>query len=144
MHPEPRHRGQPRLHRSELARVDAGLEDGLDPLLVLAATLAELGGTLAGEGRELVEEDPDVIRVAVDHVEQFVTEHGQLLRRGPTGLGDAVGPEHHLVHHPVVDGGEKLLLGADVVVEGTLAELVGGTELHDAGVVIAVAGEDGR
>ena len=144
MHPEPCHGGQSRLHGPELARVDTGLEDTFDPLLILATALAELGGTLAGEGRELVEEDPHVIGVAVDHVEQLVTEHGQLLRRGTTGPGDAVGPEHHLVHHPVVDRGEKLLLGAYVVVEGTLAEIVGGTELHDARGVVSVSGEDGR
>ncbi len=64
---------------TELARLDAGLEDGLDPALVRAAPLAELLGPLAGERRELVQEHPDVIRVAVDHVEQLLAEHGQLL-----------------------------------------------------------------
>ena len=142
VHPEPRHGGQPRLQFTELARVDARLEHRLDPPLVAAAPLAELLGAVAGECRELVQEDPDVIRVAVDHVEQLLTEHGQLLRRRAARLGHTIGAEHHLVHHPVVDGGEQLLLGADVVVERSLAEVVGGTELHDARGVIPAPGED--
>ncbi len=60
----------------------------------------------------------------------------------PPGFGDTVGARHHLVHHPVVDGGEQLLLRADVVVERTFAELVGGAELGDAGGVVAPLGED--
>ena len=129
---------------AELAGIDAGLQDRLDPSLVLASTLAELRGPFAGECRELVQEDPDVIGVAVDHVEQLLAEHGQLLRRGAAGLGDPVGSEHHLVHHPVVDGGQELLFGADVVVERTLPEIVGRAELHDPGGVVPVSGEDGR
>ena len=144
MHAEPRHGGQPRVEVAELACVDAGLEDRLDPSLVLAAPLAELLGPFAGERGELVQEDPDVVGVAVDHVEQLVAEHGQLLRRRAARLGDAVGADHHLVHHPVVDGGEQLLLGADVVVERALAELVGGAELGDARGVVAAPGEDAR
>ena len=65
-------------------------------------------------------------------------------RRRAARLGDAVGAEHDLVHHPVVDGGEELLLGADVVVERALAEVVGDAELRDAGGVIAAPGEDVR
>src|ERR1035437_4835449 len=144
VHPEPSHGGQPRLQLTELARVDAGLEDRLDPFLVLAAALAELRRPLAGERRELVQEYPDVIRVAVDHVEQFLTKHGQLQRRRAARLGDAISTEHHLVHHPVVDCGEKLLFGGDVMVERPLAEIVCGTELHDARGVIPTSGEDGR
>ena len=144
MHPEPRHCRQPGLQLTELARVDAGLEDRLDPPLVLAAPPAELGGALAGQRRELVQEDPDVIRVAVNHVEQLLAEHGQLLRGRAAGRGHPVRAEHHFVHHPVVDGGEELLLGADVVVQRALAEIVGGAELHDAGGVVPAPGEDGR
>ena len=48
-------------------------------------------------------------------------------------------PTMHLVHHPVVDGGEELLLGADVVVERALAESVDLAELGDAGGVVAAA-----
>ena len=62
----------------------------------------------------------------------------------PPACGDAVGAEHHLVHHPIVDGGEELLFRTDVVVERALAEIVGGTELGDAGGVVAAAGEHGR
>ena len=40
---------------------------------------AELLGPLAGERGELVQEHPDVVGVAVDHVEQLVAEHRQLL-----------------------------------------------------------------
>ncbi len=65
-----------------------------------------------------------MIGVAVDDVEQLVAEHGQLGRRRPARLGHPVGADHHLVHHPVVDGGEQLLLRPDVVVEGALAEPV--------------------
>ena len=135
--------GQPRVEVAELARLDAGPQDRLDPPLVARAPLAELLGAFAGERRELVQEDPDVIRVAVDHVEQLVAEHGQLRRRRAAGLGDAVGAEHHLVHHPVVDGGEQLLLGADVVVERALAEIVGLAQLGDAGGVVAALGRTG-
>ena len=78
--------------------------------LVLTATHPEPLGPLAGECRELVQEHPDVVGVPVDHVEQLVAEHGELLRRRTAGLGDAVGAEQHVVHHPVVDGGEELLL----------------------------------
>ena len=63
--PEPGQGGQPRVDVAELARVDAGLQDRLDPSLVLPPPLAELFGAFAGERRELVQEDPDVIGVAV-------------------------------------------------------------------------------
>ena len=82
MHAEPGQSGQPRVDIPELARVDAGVEDRLDPPLVLPPPAVELLGPFAGEGGELVQEDPDVIGVAVDHVEQLVAEHGQLRRRG--------------------------------------------------------------
>ena len=49
--------------------------------LVLAPPDAELLGAFVGERGELVEEDPDVIGVAVDDVEELVAEHGELLRR---------------------------------------------------------------
>ena len=133
-----------RLQFTELARVDPGLENRLDPSLVLAAAPAERRGALAGEGGELVQEDPDVVRVAVDDVEQLVAQHGQLLRGRPSGLRHAFGTEHHFVHHPVMDGRQELLFGTDVVVQRALAEIVGGAELHDAGGVVAVLGEDGR
>ena len=83
-----------------------------------------------------------MVRVAVDDVEQLVAEHGQLRRGRATRLGDAVGAEHDLVHDAVVDGRQQLLLGADVVVERALAQVVGGAELHDAGGVVALPGED--
>ena len=118
-------------------------EHRFDPSLVLAAAAAERGGALAGERRELVQEDPDVVRVAVDDVEQLVAEHGQLLRGRPAGLRHAVGAEHHFVHHPVMDGRQQFLFGTDVVVQRAFAEIVGGTELHDAGGVVAVLREDG-
>ena len=144
VHAQPGQGGQPRVERAELARVDAGPEDRLDPALVLASPALELLGPLAGERRELVQEDPDVVGVAMDDVQQLVAEHGQLLRRRAARLGDPVGAEHHLVHHPVVDGDEERFLGADVVVEGALAEVVGGTQLVDARGVVAAPGEDAR
>jgi hypothetical protein len=91
-----------------------------------------------------VQEDPDVLGVAVDHVEQLVAEPGQLLGRRPTGLGHPLGAALHLVHDPVVDGREQLLLGADVVVEGAFAQPVGRAQLGDAGGVVALPGEDAR
>ena len=81
-----------------------------------------------------------MIGVAVDDVEQLVAQHGQLRRRRPARLGDPIGAEHHLVHHPVVDGGEELLLRPDVVVERALAEPVDLAQLGDAGGVVAAAG----
>ena len=141
VHAEPRHGGQPGLEVTELTRVDARLQDGLDPLLVGPAALAELLGPLAGERRELVQEDPDVIGVAVDDIEQLLAEHGQLPRRRATCLRHAIGAEHHLVHHPVVDGGEQILLRADVVVQRALAEIVGDAQLGDAGRVVTAPGE---
>ena len=122
MHAEPRERREPRVEVAELARVDAGAEHRLDPPLVLAPPLAELLGPLAGERGELVQEHPHVVGVAVDHVEQLLAEHGAAAPRRAAGRGHAVGAGHHLVHHPVVDGGEQLLLGADVVVERALAQ----------------------
>ena len=38
-------------------------------------------GSIAGECRELVQEDPDMVGVSVDDVEELVTQHHQLLRR---------------------------------------------------------------
>ena len=81
MHAEPRERGEPRVDVAELAGVDAGLQDRLDPALVLAPAHAELLGAFGGERGELVQEDPDVIGIAVDDVEQLVAEHRQLRRR---------------------------------------------------------------
>ena len=131
MHAEPRHGGQPGVEVTELARLDARLQDGLHPLLVGTAALTELLGPFAGERRELVQEDPDVIGVAVDDVEQLLAEHGELPRRRTTCLRDTIGTEHHLVHHTVVDGGEQILLRADVVVQRALAEIVGDAQLRD-------------
>ena len=62
----------------------------------------------------------------------------------PPACGDAIGADHHLVHHPVVDGGEELLLRPDVVVEGALAETVDRAQLRDAGGVVAASREDLR
>src|SRR5207302_10749827 len=59
-----------------------------------------------------------------------------------TGLCHAICAEHHLVHHAIVDGGEELLLGRDVVVEGALAETVDLAQLGDAGGVVAASSED--
>ena len=144
VHAEPREGGEPRVDVAELSRVDAGLQDRLDPPLVLAPPHAELLGAFARERGELVEEDPDVIGIAVDDVEQLVAEHRQLLRRRPARLRDAIGAEHHLVHHPIVDRGEELFLRLDVVVEGALAETVDRAQLRDAGGVVALAREDLR
>ena len=62
----------------------------------------------------------------------------------PASLGGAISSDHHLVHHPIEDGGEELLLGPDVVVEGALAETVDVAELSDARGVVALSGEDPR
>ena len=61
----------------------------------------------------------------------------ELFGRRPAGLGNAIGAEHHLVHHPIVDRGEELFLRIDVVVEGALAEPVDRAQLRDAGRVVA-------
>ena len=107
--------------------------------LVRSPAHAELLGPFGGERRELVEEDPHVIGIAVDDVEQLVAQHGQLRRRRPARRGDAIRAEHHLVHHPIVDRGEELLLRLDVVVEGALAETVDRAQLRDARGVVAAA-----
>ena len=123
--------------------VDAGLQDRLDPSLVLPPAHAELLGAFGGERGELVEEHPHVIGIAVDDVEQLVAEHRQLRRRRcRRRLGDAIGAEHHLVHHAIVDRGEELFLRLDVVVERALAETVDRAQLRDAGGVVALARED--
>ena len=142
MHAQPRHGRQPRVQLPELPRVNAGLQDRLDPSLVLTAPHPELGGPFARKRREFVQEDPDVIRIAVNHVEQLFTEQGQLRRRGTSRLSDPIGAQHHLVHHSVVDGSEQLLLGTDVVVERAFAKVVRRTELIDARGVVAAAGEN--
>ena len=80
----------------------------------------------------------------MDHVEQLVAEHRELGRRRSACGRDAIGAEHHLVHHPVVDRGEQLLLRLDVVVEGALAETVDRAQLGDAGGVVALACEHAR
>ena len=122
---------------AELPRINAGLQDGLDPSLVLPPAHAELLGAFGRERRELVEEDPDVIGIAVDDVEQLVAQHGQLRGRRPARLGDTIGADHHLVHHTIVDGGEELLLRPDVVIERALAETVDLAQLRDARGVVA-------
>src|SRR5437764_4161103 len=58
VHAEPRPCREPRVEVTEFAGVDAGLEDGLDAALVLAAPHAKPFGAFAGERRELVQEDP--------------------------------------------------------------------------------------
>src|SRR5947209_14197374 len=78
VHAEPGPGRQPRVDVAELARLHAGLEDGLDLSFVLAPPTPELVGALAAESVELVEDDPDVIGLAVDHVEQLLAEHGEL------------------------------------------------------------------
>ena len=124
---------------AELARVDAGLQHRLDPPLVLAPAHAELLGALGGERGELVEEHPDVVGIAVDDVEQLVAQHRSCADGDAARRRDAVGAEHHLVHHPIVDRGEQLLLRPDVVVERALAEAVDLAQLGDAGGVVAAA-----
>src|SRR5207302_8924262 len=91
VHAEPGTGGQPRVDVSELARVDPGSEDRLDLSFVLPPPAAELVDSAAGKRMELVQEDPDVIGVAMDHVEELVAEHGQLHRRRTAGLGYAPG-----------------------------------------------------
>ena len=127
---------------TELAGIDAGLQHRLDPVLVLAPAHAELLGAFGGERRELVEEDPHVIGIAVDDVEQLVAQHGQLRRRRPASRGNPIRAEHHFVHHPIVDRGEELLLRPDVVVEGALAQTVDRAQLDDARGVVAASRED--
>ena len=119
--------------------VDAGLQDRLHGAFEFAPPLAKLLGPLARQRRELVQENPDVIGVSGDDVEQLVAEHRQLLGRRPAGGGDPVGAGDHLVHHAIVDRGEQRLLGADVVIQRALAEVVGDAELRDPGGVIAAA-----
>ncbi len=90
MHPQPRPCRQPGVEIPELPGFHTGSQHRFDPCLVLPAPLTELLGTLTGESRELVEEDPDVVGKAVDHVEQFVPVIGQLHGRRPPRLGDAL------------------------------------------------------
>ena len=135
---------EPRVEVTELAGIDSGLQDVFDPLLVLPAAAAELFGPFGSERGELVEEDPDVIGIAVDDVEQLVTKHRELRRRCSPGRGNAVRADHHFVHHPIVDRGEEFFLRFDVVVEGALAEAVDRAQLGDAGGVITLAREDVR
>src|SRR5207237_3128911 len=116
VHAEPGPRGQPRVDITELAGVDASPQDRLDPSLVLLSPYAELLGSFARERRELVQEDPDVIGVAVDDVEQLVAENGQVCRRRSAGLGDAISAEHDLVHHTIVYGGEERMLRPDQLI----------------------------
>ena len=85
-----------------------------------------------------------MIRVAVDHIEQLSSEHGQLMRRRAPRLGDAISAEHHFVHHPIMDGGEERLLRADVVIERTFAEIVRDTQFRDARGVVPAPREDAR
>ena len=142
MHAEPRECGEPRVEVAELAGIDPGLQDVFDPLLVLPPAAAELFGSLGSERGELVEEDPDVIGVPVDDVEQLVAQHRELRRRCSARRGDAVGTDHHLVHHPIVDRGKEFFLRFDVVVEGALAETVDRAQFRDPGGVVTLARED--
>jgi hypothetical protein len=84
-----------------------------------------------------------VIGIPVNDVEELVAQHRQLLRRRPASLYDAIGAEHHLVHHSIVDRGEQLFLRFDVVIERALAEPVDRTQLRDARGVVALAREHG-
>jgi hypothetical protein len=81
VHPEPRESGEPRVDVTELSRVDAGLQDRFDLPLVFTTTQVEPLSAFARESVELVQDHPRMIGVAVDHVQQFVAEHGQLSRR---------------------------------------------------------------
>ena len=81
VHAEPGPRGEPRVDGAELAGVDARLQDGFDPALVLAPAVRNCSARVVGERRELVQEHPHVVGVAVDDVEQLGAEHLELLRR---------------------------------------------------------------
>ena len=142
MHSEPGERGQPRLDVTELTGIDSGLQDRLDGLLEHPATPSKLLSPLARQRRKLVQEDPDVVGVAGDHVQQLVSQHRQLLGGRTSDGGDAVSACQDLVHHAIVDRGEQLFLRPDVVVERTLTQIVGDAELSDAGGVIPTFGED--
>src|SRR3546814_7356173 len=82
VHPEPGEGGEPRVDVAELACVDAVAQHLLHPALVLAAPHPELLRPLAGEGRELVQEHPHVVGVAVDDLrsEEHTSELQQLMR----------------------------------------------------------------
>ncbi len=142
VHTEPGQGGEPRLQIAEVAGVNTALEDRLDLLLVLPAPLAELSCVFTGEGRELVQENPDMVRVAMDHVQELDSQHRQLLRRRSPRFCNAIRTEHHLVHHPVVDRRQERFFGSDVVVQGALAEVVRFTELCDARGVVTLSGEN--
>ena len=81
VHAQPCVDRQPGVDGPEIPRFDAFLEHGLNPPLVGTPPLPERLGVLAREGGEIMQEDPDVVAEAEDHVEQFLTEHGQLLSR---------------------------------------------------------------
>ncbi len=80
VHPEPRHGRQPWLDLAEFSRFDACPEDGLDPPFEFATALPELLGALAGQRRELVQEDPHMVGIAGDDLEQLISQQRQLLR----------------------------------------------------------------
>ena len=85
-----------------------------------------------------------MVGVAVDHVEQFVAEPGELLGRRTAGFVDSIGAAHHFVHHAVVDRDEQLFFRTDVVIERALAEFVGVAKFGDTRRVVAALGEDAR
>jgi len=141
VHAEPGGNREPGVARPEVAGLDALLEDGLDPALVGAPPLPEHLGVLAGQRGKIVQEHPDVVGEAEDHVEQFLAQHRQPLGRGSARQVHPARAQHDLVHHPVVDGRQQLLLGADVIVERALADPVRLTELCRARGVVAAVGE---
>jgi hypothetical protein len=79
VHSEPRPGRQPRIDLAELTGLRAAAQDVFDPSFVVTATAAEALGPCSCERRKLVQEDPHVVRVAVDDVEQFAAEQGELL-----------------------------------------------------------------
>ena len=92
VHAEPGQRSQPRIDVTELSGVDPSLDDGLHASLVLASPHAELVGPLARQRRELVQEDPDVVRVAMDDVEYSAALSTSV---SITNTGSGRNPEAH-------------------------------------------------
>jgi enoyl-CoA hydratase/carnithine racemase len=141
VHAEPGGDRQPGVEQPEVPGLHALLEHGLNRSLVPAPPLPEHLGVLAGQRGEVMQEHPDVVGEAKDDVEEFLTHHRQLLGRRSAREGHPVRAEHDLIHDPVVNGGEQLLLRADVVVERALADAVRLAELRGARGMIATLGE---
>jgi len=87
--------------------------------------------------------DPDVVDPREDNAHQRFGQQPEPDHRGDVELDDRGGSSHERTQHPVLDLDQEVLLGLDVVVQGTAAESDRVPELGDSRCGVPLLGEQG-